>query len=217
MFCVAYKWLGEKKIHTISIRDDKKRFKKDVHDDFYVVSEFRKILEQADAQVFHHGRRFDAPMFNARLAFHKLPPLPKIISIDTKAIAFQNFRFNSNRLDYLAKHLGYRGKMENPSGLWLKCFMGDVPSLKHMEKYNAQDIDILEFVYKTIVPYMKNNPLNFGNFNGERCCVHCGSQKLQARGYNRTRTAAHRRFQCQDCGAWSDERKALHVDKPEVK
>lgn len=219
IFCISYKWLGEKKIHTISILDDQKRFKKDIHDDFHVVSEFRKVIEQADAMVYHNGDRFDLPMFNGRLVFHGLAPLPKIPSIDTKKVAYSTFRFNSNRLDYLAKFLGYKGKTDNPSSLWIDCFMGDVEALKHMAKYNKNDIDINEFVYNKLSPFIKNNKVNMNMFMEGARCPNCGGTQLQWRGYNRTRTQKYRRFQCQTegCMAWGDERKAVKDITVEVK
>ena len=55
LFCVCYQWYGEKKIHSISILDDPKRFAKDHHDDYYVVKEMHKVLLQADAHVAHYG------------------------------------------------------------------------------------------------------------------------------------------------------------------
>lgn len=219
LYCIGYKWLGEKKIHSISILDDAKRFKNDPHDDFYVVSEFRKILETADAQVYHHGDSFDLPMFNARLAKHGLAPLPKIPSIDTKKVAAQHFRFNSNRLDYLARFLGYKGKMENPPTLWIDAYMGDVDAIKHMEKYCRQDIDINEYIYQKLAPFIKNHKVNMNMFlEGARCpSVSCGSTHLQWRGWNRTRTNKYRRFQCSECGSWGDERKAVRDISPDIK
>lgn len=219
LYCIGYKWVGEKKIHSISILDDPKRFKKNIHDDFYVLDEFRKIVEQADAVVYHHGDKFDLPMINGRLIKNGLPPMPKVPSFDTKKIASQNFRFNSNRLDYLAKFLGYKGKMANPSDLWIKAFQGDVDALKHMEKYCRQDIDINEFIYEKLMPFVKNQKVNANMFlEGARCPnVNCAKTNLQWRGYNRTRTTKYRRFVCLDCGAWSDERKALHDIKVAVK
>lgn len=216
IICISYKWLGEKKIHNISILDDPARFKKDIHDDLYVVREFRKVLEQADAQVFHYGSRFDEPLFAARMIFHNLKPLPKIINLDTKKIASKYFKFNCNRLDYLAKHLGYKGKMENPKDLWIKCFMGHVPSIKHMGKYCNQDIDILEFVYNRLSPFVKNNPLNHGMYSEGARCPNCGSTHLTSRGFNVTRTNKYRRFQC-ECGSWCDERKAFEAIRPSRK
>ena len=218
LICVSYKWLGEKQIHSISILDDKKRFKNDVHDDFYVASEFRKILEQADAQIYHYGSMFDTPMLNARLAFHKLPAVPKIPTIDTKKVAAKYFRFNCNKLDYLAKHLGYKGKMDNAGNLWMKCFEGDVDAIEHMVKYNKQDVDINEFVYNALKPFIQNHPLNRNLFTKEVVCSTCGSANIQWRGFYRTRVNKYRRYSCNDCGSWSVERKTIKDDiKPQVR
>lgn len=219
LYCIGYKWFGERQIHSISILDDPKRFKKDHHDDYYVVSEFRKVLEEADIQVYHHGNKFDMPMFNARMAFHGFPPLPKLATIDTKQVASKHFKFNSNRLDYLGKFLGYKGKMENPSDLWIDAYHGDVTAIKHMVKYCKQDIDITEFVYKTLAPFMRVQNVNMNMFlEGARCpSTACGSTNLQWRGYNRTRTNKYRRFQCNECGAWGDERKATHDTDVKIK
>lgn len=217
LFCVAYKWLGEKKIHTISITDDKTRFKKNIHDDYYVLNEFRKVLEEADAQVFHYGSKFDLPMINARLAINGLKPVPNIPTFDTKMLASRYFKFNSNRLDYLAQVLGYKGKMSNPGNLWIKCFEGDIESLEHMAKYNKQDVDINEFIFNKLIPFMNNNPLNRNHFTKDISCHSCGSTEITWQGVRRTRTNVYRRFKCNDCGSWGQENKALHVDKPKVK
>lgn len=220
IFCIAYRWYGEKKTHLISILDDPKRFKKDHHDDSYVVTEFRKVIEQADAHVAHYGDGFDLPMFNTRLIVNGLDPLPKIKSLDTLKIAKRHFNFNSNKLDYLAKFLGYKGKMDNPKGLWMRCFEGDKASLKHMGKYNKVDIDILEYVFNKLMPFVQNHQLNMGMFlKGARCPnPTCGSTNIEWRGYNYTRVSKYKRFVCKDCRGWSDERKAVKMDdKVEIK
>lgn len=219
IYCIAYKWYGSKKVHTISILDDPKRFKKDNHDDYHVCSEFMKVLEEADAVVAHYGDKFDVPMLNARLIKNGLSPFPKVTQIDTKKLASRYFRFNSNRLDYLAKFFGHEGKMENPKDLWQKCFVGDVKAIKHMVKYCKQDIVSLELVFDKLMPFVKNHSLNMGMFiKGVRCTnPTCGSTNIQWRGYNTTKTARYRRFQCQDCGQWGNERSALKDIKVEVK
>lgn len=215
-FCIGYKWLGEKTIHNISLLDDPKRFKKDIHDDYYVISEFRKILEEADGMIYHNGDKFDLPMLNARLAFHNLPPVPKIPSIDTKKVAWNNFRFNSNRLDYLAKFLGYKGKTPTSGGLWIDCFHGSKEALKEMVKYNKNDIDINEFVYDRLSPFMKTNPINAAAYKGGIHCVRVGCEidKLQWRGFNTTSGGSkYQRFQC-GCGKWGQLKSADKSDEP---
>ena len=219
IFCISYKWYGQKKIYTISITDDAKRFAKDIHDDRYVLEKFHKVMEKADAHVAHYGNKFDMKMLNGRLAINNLPPLPKIISLDTQVIARKYFKFNCNRLDYLAQLLGYEGKLANPSNLWNKCFEGDEKALDHMSKYNRKDIKILNFVFERLSPFIKNNQLNMGMFlKGARCpSPTCGSTNIEWRGYNYTRTNKFRRFICKECCGWSDERKALRDHSPDIK
>lgn len=219
LYSVAYKWYGEKKIHTISILDDPKRFKKDPHDDYYVVSEFRKVIEQADCQVAHYGDLFDVKMFNARLVYHGLKPLPKMKSFDTKKLASKYFRFNSNKLDYLAQHLCGIRKLNNPKNLWIDCFNGDEKAIQQMVKYNKQDIVILEAVFNKLIPFMKDYSLNMNMFiKGARCSnPTCGSTDIEWRGWNYTRVGKYRRCQCKTCGAWSDERTALQNNTVDIK
>ena len=220
IFCISYKWYGQKKIHSISILDDKDRFEKSASDDFYVVKKFREVIEKADAHVAHNGNKFDLPMFNGRLLFHGLEPIPKIKLLDTLLIARKHFRLNSNRLDYLAKYLGYQGKVVNPKDLWVKCLKGDKDALKHMVKYNKVDVDILEYVFNRLMPFAQNDQLNIGMFmKGARCPNSiCGSPNIEWRGrFNYTRVNKYRRFQCRDCGRWSDERKAFEKYSPEIK
>lgn len=219
LYSVAYKWYGEKKIHTISILDDPKRFKKDIHDDFYVVSEFRKVIEQADCQVGHNADNFDVKMLNARFAFHGLAPLPKMKSFDTYKLSKRYFRFNSNKLDYLAQHLCGIKKLDNPKNLWVDCFNGSVKAIKQMVRYNKQDIVILEGVFDKLIPFMKDYSLNMNMFiKGARCPnPTCGSTDIEWRGFNYTRVGKYRRAQCKCCGCWFDERKSLPNNVPEVK
>ena len=38
---------------------------------------------------------------------------------------------------------------------------------------------------------------------GGHVCAHCGSERLQARGWQHTKTRRYKRYQCKDCGGWS--------------
>lgn len=214
LFCVSYKWYGDKKTHAISVLDDQKRFKADIHDDYYVISEFRKILDEADVIVAHNGDKFDLKVFNSRLIYHGLEPLPQLVKFDTYKLAKKYFNFNSNRLDYLAKFLGSKGKLDNPSHLWQDCFKGDVKAIKHMVKYNKQDVVELEFVFDKLLPHIIDNNLNAGMLLKGAHCPSCKSTDIEWRGYNRIKhnystVKKFRRFMCRECGSWSDERKAF--------
>lgn len=157
-----------------------------------------------------HNSKFDLPVLTSRMIAHDLPPLPKIISLDTKKIASKHFNFASNKLNFIAKYLGHKGKITNPSDLWLKCWEGDEKALKRMAVYNRGDIDALYFVFEKLMPYVKNNPLNAGLFRDGLCCPNpvCGSPNLRKNGFAYTRVRKYQRYQCKDCGSWCDERRA---------
>ncbi len=199
----AWKTLGEKKVDAVSILDDRKRFKRDPNDDLHVVRVLHDMLSTADVIVAHNGDRYDIKFAEARMLYHGLPPLPPILSIDTLKEAKRRFLFNSNRLDYLSKFLGGKGKKPTPKGLWLKVLLEhDEKAIKTMVDYNKQDVLELEFVYNKLAPYMKGvNRQVFGQLG----CTHCGSKRYHSRGVQPTKTATYTRLQCQDCGGWFRE------------
>ena len=83
IICASWMWDGEKKVHSVSVLDDSKRFKKNPHDDEHVVNVLHKIMSTADVIVGHNADRFDKPYIDTRALIHGLPVLPPITSIDT--------------------------------------------------------------------------------------------------------------------------------------
>lgn len=210
---VCYKWLGENKVHSISLLDDPKRFNRDPHDDKYVVSEFHKVLSTADCIVAHNGDNFDYKYLKTRMLFHGLPTLPPVTAIDTYKVAKSQLLFNSNRLDYLGKYLGFGGKKSTPKGLWLKVLAGDRAAIKVMVDYNKRDVTLLEKVFMKLRPFVANH-LNRELF-GKTGCPRCGSTKIQSRGFHRAISNVYRRWQCQSCSGWF--RTALTEKKGQTK
>jgi hypothetical protein len=197
---VCYKWLGENKVHAISLLDDPKRFAKDPHDDTYVVKTFYDVMASADCIVAHNGDQFDSKYLKTRMLVHGLPPLPPITSIDTYKVAKQHLLFNSNRLDYLGKLLGFGGKKSTPKGLWLKVLNGDKKAIQVMVDYNRRDVTLLEQVFLKLRPFVQNH-INRGLF-GKEGCPRCGSKHVQHRGLHKAISRTYQRMQCQSCGGW---------------
>ena len=197
---VCYKWLGENKVHAISLLDDAKRFNKDPHDDGHVLETFHKVLSEADVLVGHNSDKFDLPYLKTRMLFHKLPTLPPISSIDTYKVAKQQLLFNSNRLDYLGKFLGFGGKKPTSKGLWMRVLHGDKAAIREMVAYNVQDVLLLEKIFNALRPFVSNH-VNRELF-GAVGCPRCGSSKVQSRGVHRAITKIYRRWQCQSCSGW---------------
>jgi uncharacterized protein YprB with RNaseH-like and TPR domain len=198
IICGSWKWLGEKKVHSVAIDV------KNPTDDAEVVGVLHGIVSSADAVVHHHGDSFDLPWLKARSVFYDLPPIPPLIQIDTRKLAKKAFYFNSNKLDYLAKFLGFGRKLKTDFDLWKKCLAGDQSALDKMVRYNKRDVLLLEKIYKRLVPHIPA-PLNRVLFVDREVCQNCGSSHVQYRGFYYTPTSKFRRYQCmaKGCGTWS--------------
>jgi DNA polymerase elongation subunit (family B) len=203
---VCWKWGGEKTVHSVSLLDDPKRFEKDAHDDKHIAKVFHEVLSDADIIVGHNADAFDKRYLETRMLFHGLPALPPIASLDTYKLAKSRFKFNSNKLDYIAKFLGIPGKMHTPGGLWLDVLKGDRAAIRKMVAYNKQDVLVTEAVFKRLAPFMSNH-LNRELFGGTGC-PRCGSKKIQSRGTHRAISRVYRRWQCQACTGWFKSNKA---------
>jgi len=204
IICGAYKWLGEKKVHAVAIEK--------AGDDKDVVQHMRDVIAEADIVIHHNGDAFDLKKLAARMIVHGIEPFPMPACIDTLKVAKKEFKFTSNRLDYLGKALGVGGKIENPPGMWLDVLKGDLTVIPKMIKYNKRDVTLLEEVYVKLRPYIRNHPnLNLYSDSDTATCPNCGNHNLQNRGYARTRKGKYQRKQCQDCGAWCQESKSLQT------
>lgn len=210
LISICYKWLGEKTVHSISLLDDMERFNNNPHDDYYICSEFHKVLSEADVIVGHNSDKFDIKVVEGRMLINKLPPLPPVLKIDTLKIAKSRFSFNSNKLDYLGHVLGCGRKIHTDNSLWLKVLAGNVKAIHSMVKYNKQDVRLLEQVFFKLRPYISKLP---SSQHGLLCQKPgCGSAKIQMRGVSRNATRTYQRYQCQTCGGWGRLLKAEKED-----
>lgn len=197
----AWKWLGEKKISTHCL-PDYKGYRKDKKNDGPLVDEIWKVMNSADILVAHNGDKFDTKKTHARFIINKLGPPAPVKTIDTLKIARQNFGFDSNKLNDLAKYLGVGKKIPNTGmHLWLSCMAGDPASWKIMRKYNAHDVKLLEEVYLLLRPWAKNHP-NLNTYSHAVACPTCQSTDTQRRGEDRTLARTYQRHHCQSCRRW---------------
>lgn len=197
LLSVAWKWLGSKEVDCLAIKPTRPR------DDKALVKATHRILSQADVLVGHNGDRFDLRRFNTRAIKHGLPPLPPIPTIDTLKVAKRYFGFNSNRLDYLGEFLGVGKKLKTEPQLWTRVLEGDREAILLMERYNKQDVTLLEKVYLALRPFIRNHPnANLHGGNGTRC-PNCESESLVKQGFKYQRTTKRQQYRCRECGAWS--------------
>lgn len=203
MLCFAYKWLGEKTVYAKGLHDYK-LYKKEPDNDRELVKDLWKLFNEADIIIAHNGNSFDIKKTNARFLVHGLKPPSPYKTIDTKLVAKRYFNFNSNKLDDLGRHLGVGRKVDTGGfDLWMGCMTGDISSWRKMIRYNKMDVSLLERVYNIVKPWIVNHP-NVGLYRDTKhACPNCGGEHLQKRGLARTRVSTRQRYQCVDCGAWS--------------
>jgi DNA polymerase elongation subunit (family B) len=198
--CFSVKWLGGKQI--TKALPDYPGYKTGAEDDRRLVAELRGLLDEADVVVAHNGRKFDFKRINARMVIHGILPPSPYATVDTLVAARQHFGFSQNKLDALGKTLGVGQKVHTGGyTLWQGCLAGDERAWRRMKRYNAQDVTLLERVYRRLLPWIKNHP-NHGTYTGIASCPNCGSTKIQRRGSARATTRTYQRFQCQKCGKW---------------
>ena len=204
VLCWAAKWLGEDEIIFDSVHQSKpKKMLKGIYD----------LLNAADAVIHYNGTKFDIPTLNKEFLLHHYSPPSPYKQIDLLRVARSQFRFPSNKLDYVAQRLGLGKKQEHEGhDLWVKCMNGDKDAWKRMETYNIQDVVLLESLYCRLLPWIKNHP-NSNLFADSPVCPTCAGTQLQKRGSAVSSTGTYQRYQCKDCGSWSQGTKSI---KPSV-
>lgn len=192
IICAAWKWEGDKDIHgkLTYTKNDKQ-----------VVKALRKAILEADEIVYHNGKKFDYKKLNTRVLLNGLPPMSKPRETDTLIQCRKHFAFTSNRLDYVAKVLLDKGKLETKPGLWMEALQGNKQAIDQMFEYNKVDVEILEGVFQKLRPHIDlgHNP----SIDNGMVCIKCSSHNIQKRGYSLTKTGKYARLVCKDCGAWS--------------
>lgn len=192
--------LGEGKVACLNAWDFP-QWKRDVNDDRALVTEFRRILMQADGVITHNGKRFDWKFLQSRLLAHGLKPLPEIPHVDTCALARSNVFFLNNRLKTLASELTETEKMSTGGwDLWKQVAERKPSAMKKMVAYCKQDVRALEEVFLALRPFAKQLP-NHRLWSGDAdSCPRCGSYSLQPNGVRVTQTQKYQRLNCRDCG-----------------
>ena len=160
------------------------------------------LLNEADAVVTYNGDKFDLPWLRGDFATVGLKPIAPVKSIDLLKTVRTQFRFPSNKLQYVSRVFGIGEKVKH-SGfeLWQQCMAGDPAAWAKMEEYNIQDVLLLERLYNKIKGSIKNHP-NHSVFTGHLVCPNCGSEHRHIRGYSDTQAGRYPRYQCTDCGKY---------------
>lgn len=200
IICICYKWEDEKEV--FSLQWDSKQCDK------AMLQKFIEVADVATELVGHNGDRFDLAWIRTRCLFHKIPMFPKYTTIDTLKVARQKFRFNSNRLNYIADFLGIGQKIKTEYSLWKDILLRkDKVAMEKMIKYCKKDVTLLERVFKALQTHIEPKT-HYGVIFGEDrgSCPECGSDALVKAKRTVTATGLIRiQYRCKTCGKFSSK------------
>lgn len=179
------------------------------HNDKRIATSLWKKFEEADCIIAHNLKKFDRKVANSRFILNGLAPPSPYSLIDTLEVARKEFRFPSNRLNYLGQIMINDEKIHTNNKLWVDCFFGDNNALQEMHKYNKQDVTLLEEVYFELRPWMHAHP-NMAIYaeTHDETCAHCTGTNLKECGDYVTPAGRFDSLRCYDCGAILRRRKS---------
>ncbi len=200
---MAWKELNKKDVHVMTVLDHPG---KNILDDGPIVTEIRKVLEDADMLIYHFGDRFDFPFIRTRLARWGLPNLDKPLTFDTCSVARKNLSIKSNSLKSLAYFFGLKeSKMEIPHDTWLLANAGDKDAILQLAERCKSDVRLTEQVYKKELPLVADHPDVWKsaalrslehNWTRPKRCTSCGNKRFKEAGYSQSKKEVKKRWKC---------------------
>ena len=200
--CFSAKWEGSK---DIIFRSEYHHSHGDMIGDMWL------LLEEADAVCHYNGKKFDIPILNKEFILQRQHPPSTYTQIDLYTTVRREFKFASNKLDYVCQQLGLGSKVTHRGmEFWKRCVEHDPVAWKQMTRYNKQDVRLLERLYRHLQPWIKSHP-NRGLFidTDKLTCPKCGSRKIVKDGKYYAKTLTYQRYRCNSCGACPRDPRAL--------
>jgi DNA polymerase III epsilon subunit-like protein len=208
----AGKFLNESEVYSDVLNSVEAQTRKDER----IVKSAWNFLSKCDVVVGHNWTNFDGKILNTLFLLYDLPPLHYKI-IDTLLIAKMNFRFTSNKLEFINSKLNIRNKISNEGfPLWAACCRGDENALKEMLIYNVGDVHSSESLFYKLRPYVKNLNVSLYNEIEEYQCPVCGNDELTSLGFYFTSNGKYESLRCEKCQGISRKKENL-LDKDKRK
>lgn len=203
MLCFAAKWYGQDEIEFYSEWDDGQRG---------MAKAAWKLLDEADVVVHFYGSRFDIPHLNTEFLKQGFPPPSPFKQIDLKFAVSKQFKFTSNKLQFVSLVLGLDGKEEHEGfPLWDKVLNENGQHSKEVQKdargrmrsYNERDVFLLDEVYEALLPWIPNHP-NKRLYEQGAGCPNCGAHSANVRreGFYFTKLSKFYQYRCAQCSSW---------------
>jgi DNA polymerase elongation subunit (family B) len=193
VLCFAAKWLDSAKVEFYSEYHDGRA---------EMIRQAWRLFDEADVVVTYNGVRFDNPHLMREFVLAGMTAPSPFQNIDLLQVNKRQFKFVSNKLDYVTGALGLDRKIDTGGQqLWNDVLKNDAKAWAKFKRYNVQDVRITEQLFVLLSPWIKGP--HRGLWTGDLATCHaCGSNKLTHDGFVYSRTAVHPKVLC-ECGAWS--------------
>lgn len=196
---VAYKWLGDNKVHHLSWDDG---------DDKQLIKDFLEVYNHADAVIGVNNDNFDNRLVNARAMRYNLDVNIYVRSIDIQKMCKPIARMHSYSMKEMAIFFGVRHKQATEGIIMWELVENGTPEekkeyLQKMIDYNVGDILTTEELYLYMRKYLKVKTHMGVLYGGEKySCPTCGGKHLELM-YTTTTAAGtiQRVMRCAEDGA----------------
>jgi uncharacterized protein YprB with RNaseH-like and TPR domain len=200
IICVGYKWVGEREVEVLTEWELGSEV---------MLRRVHSLIESADLVVGKNSVRFDIPWIRTEFLKYGIGSMPPISHVDLEKVARYNFRFLSNKLDFICDYLGIGHKVQHEGfPLWRKVMEGNEVAQRKMKRYCAGDIRITERLYKKMRGYISDHPF-MGDTPSDKCAV-CGGP-TEGRGWRRTKAFMIQKVHClnKNCDAWRSGKRIM--------
>jgi DNA polymerase elongation subunit (family B) len=195
MISFAAKWYGDKKVLFYSEHHNGRA---------EMVRAAWDLLNEADIVISYNGISFDVKHLQREFLTSGLTPPSPFKNVDLLRTVRTEFKFPSNKLDYVSKAIGIGEKLKHEGQeLWNLVLAGDSKAWERMKKYNIQDVKLTESLFDHLGSWIKTMPHLSLWTQKPHACHRCNSGNLIHDGFGHTSSAVYIRLHCQDCGAWN--------------
>jgi DNA polymerase elongation subunit (family B) len=209
VICWGARWLGSDETMFASVHHDGRG---------EMLAKVHALFDEADVLMGWNSKAFDMKHLNREFYEHDMPKPSPMKHIDLLQVSRQNFKFPSQKLQYVSKASGLEGKKQTGGHeLWIKCMAGDPEAWETMKEYQLQDVDLLIDLYAKMRSWIPNHPsvpLYDEDESGAQRCRSCGSGDVQKRGRVYKQSGVYQQYRCNDCGSWFPGGKRIMTVNP---
>ena len=190
ILCVGFQWLGEGPPDCLTLWELGPEL---MH------ARVRELMQLADGIISKNGVKFDYPWLMTEFLKYGIKPPRLATHIDLDKVAKKEFRFHSNKLDYILQYLDIGSKVDTGGfKLWRQVMEGNEAARKKMVRYCKMDVRQTGRLYNKMKGFITNHPAM--RSLGSEACPTCQSKRTKKDGIRRTPCFHIQTHQCLEIG-----------------